>query len=59
MISFIHGIFKQTRNRQDRKAQSILEKRLDLCLSEAEGGEEGEIRGRWSKGTNLQLQDKY
>ena len=55
IMSFMCGIFKQTKNRQNRKAQNVLEKRLELCLPEAEGGKEGEIGGRWSKGTNLQL----
>ena len=45
---------KQTNKQSTPNSQK---KKSDLWLPE-EGDEEGEIRGRWSKGANFQLQGK-
>ena len=45
--------------KSNKQTKKIIEKEVGFLVTraEAEGGE-GTFRGRWSKGTNIQLRDK-
>ena len=57
MISLICGIYKKQTNITDKHKKRTQRKRDETWLAEVRvrGGRTG---GRWSKGTNFQLQDK-